>query len=132
MLVLAIGWMPTPTSYAAGGSPPTDLRVGAAAVNLKCDPSMVLAGMIEARYTKEQEGELRAVAVVVEKRRVNKIAIVACDVLWIPRPLIDAALAEIEKTTGIPPQNVLINATHTHHAPSRPTLSAFHSSSARN
>ena len=48
----------------------------------------------------------------------NKIAIVACDVLWIPRHLVDAALAEIEKTTGIPPQNVLINATHTHHAPS--------------
>ena len=96
----------------------TDLRVGASAVNLKSDRSMVLAGMIEARYTDEQEGELRAVAVVVEKPGVNKIAIVACDVLWIPRHLVDAALAEIEKTTGIPPQNVLINATHTHHAPS--------------
>jgi putative membrane-bound dehydrogenase-like protein len=103
---------------AADQVPVTDLRVGAAAVNLKCDRSMVLAGMIEARYTDEQEGELRAVAVVVEKPRVNKIAIVACDVLWIPRHLVDAALAEIEKTTGIAPQNVLINATHTHHAPS--------------
>ena len=92
-------------------------------MNLKCDKSMVLAGMIEARYTDEQEGELRAVAVVIEKpaadgKAAKKLAIVACDVLWIPRPQVDAALAEIEKTTGIPPQNVLINATHTHHAPS--------------
>lgn len=110
---------------AAEQVPATDLRVGAAAVNLKCDRSMVLAGMIEARYTDEQEGELRAVAVVVEKPGVNKIAIVACDVLWIPRPLIDATLAEIQKTTGLAPQNVLINATHTHHAPSTAPAHAF-------
>ncbi len=118
LLVAAIACLSVSNGRADGQSPSTDLRVGASAVNLKCDASMVLAGMIEARYTNEQEGELRAVAVVIEKPGVNKIAIVACDVLWIPRPQVDAALAEIEKTTGIPPQNVLINATHTHHAPS--------------
>lgn len=128
VLAGAMIWMSAIAGHAADRSPLTDLRVGASAVNLKCDPSMVLAGMIEARYTDQQEGELRAVAVVIEKPTVNKsagnksagnrIAIVACDVLWIPRHLIDAALAEIEKTTGIVPQNVLINATHTHHAPS--------------
>jgi putative membrane-bound dehydrogenase-like protein len=115
---------------AADQVPVTDLRVGASAVNLKCDPSMVLAGMIEPRYTKDQEGELRAVAVVIEKPArdripTSKIAIVACDVLWIPRPQVDAALAEIEKTTGILPQNVLINATHTHHAPSTAPAHGF-------
>ncbi len=115
---------------AADNSGPTDLRVGASAVNLKCDSSMVLAGMIEPRYTNEQEGELRAVAVVIEKPAAghepgNKLAIVACDVLWIPRPQVDAALAEIEKTTGIRPQNVLINATHTHHAPSTAPAHGF-------
>ena len=123
VLAGAIAWTSAITGHAADRSSLTDLRVGASAVNLKCDASMVLAGMIEARYADEQEGELRAVAVVIEKPGfnkipVNKIAIVACDVLWIPRHLIDAALAEIEKTTGILPQNVLINATHTHHAPS--------------
>src|ERR1700736_6471818 len=76
------------TAFANDGETKTDIRVGASAVNLKCDGSMVLAGMIEGRYAQEQEGELRAVAVVVEKPGVNKIAFVACDVLWIPRRLV--------------------------------------------
>src|SRR5262249_1099359 len=54
--------------------PTSDLRVGASAVNLRCDESMVLAGFLEAHYTKEQEGELRSVAVVVEKPGADKVA----------------------------------------------------------
>lgn len=104
---------------------PPDLRVGAAAVNLRCDEKMVLAGMLGPRYADEQEGELRAVAVVVEKPGQTKLAIVGCDVLWVPRSLADAAVAEIERTTGIPPAHVLINASHTHHAPSTAPAHAF-------
>jgi putative membrane-bound dehydrogenase-like protein len=125
VLAGAVAWASVLTGEAADRSLPTDLRVGASAVNLKCDASMVLAGMIEARYTDDQEGELRAVAIVIEKPGVNKIAIVACEVLWIPRYLVDAAESEIEKTTGILPQNILINATHTHHAPSTAPAHAF-------
>jgi putative membrane-bound dehydrogenase-like protein len=130
VLTGVVALLTTSIARAADRPAATDLRVGAAAVNLKCDSSMVLAGMIEPRFTNEQEGELRAVAVVIEKPAgermpANKIAIVACDVLWIPRHLVDEALAEIEKTTGILPQNVLINATHTHHAPSTAPAHAF-------
>ena len=102
-----------------------DIRVGAAAVNLKAENDMPLAGSIEARYTTEQEGELRAVATVIEKPGAGKVAIVACDVLWVTRKIVDAALAEIEKTTGIPPANVLVNATHTHSAPGVAPAHAF-------
>ncbi len=102
-----------------------DLRVGAAAENLRTDDTMPLAGMLEARFTKEQEGELRAVAVVVEKPGAGRVAIVACDVLWVTRAIVDAALAEIERTTGIPPSHVLVNATHTHHAPGTAPAHAF-------
>lgn len=94
------------------------LRVGAAAVNLRADGNMVLGGMLAARYSEEQEGELRAVAVVVQHPPTSTVAVVACDVLWIPRWIADAAAGEIEKKTGIPPNHVLINATHTHYAPS--------------
>jgi len=94
------------------------LRVGASSVNLKADGQMVLAGYIQSRYADNQEGELRVTAVICEKSGVNKIAIVSCDVLWIPRHIVDAAAIEIEKKTGIPQQNILVNATHTHHAPS--------------
>jgi putative membrane-bound dehydrogenase-like protein len=102
-----------------------DVRVGAAAVNLRSDGTMVIAGSIEPHYAAEQEGELRAVAVVIEQPGQAKLAIVACDVLWIPRDLADAAVAEIEQQTGIPPNHVLINATHTHHAPSTAPAHGF-------
>ena len=104
---------------------PGEVRVGAAAVNLKADNDMPLAGSIEARYTAEQEGELRAVATVIEKPGSAKIAIVACDVLWLTRKIVDAALAEIEKTTCIAPSQVLVNATHTHSAPGTAPAHAF-------
>ena len=48
-------------------SPAADLRIGAAAVNIKADDSMVLGGMMGPTWAKGQEGELRATAVVVEK-----------------------------------------------------------------
>lgn len=94
-----------------------DVRVGAAAVNLKSDDDMPLAGGLLSHYTKEQEGELRAVAVVVEKPGSGTVAMVACDVLWVTRGIVDPAVEEIERVTGIPAANILVNATHTHHAP---------------
>jgi len=102
-----------------------DIRVGAAAEKLRADDSMPLAGYLEARFTKEQEGELRAVAVVIEQPGSAKVAIVACDVLWVTRAIVDPALAEIERTTGIPPSHVVVNATHTHHAPGTAPAHAF-------
>lgn len=95
-----------------------DVRVGTSAVNLQSDDSMVIAGGIGPGKATGQEGELRSVAVVVEKPGTGKIAIVACDVLFVERDFVDQAVAEIEKLTGIPAGNVLVNATHTHHAPS--------------
>jgi hypothetical protein len=109
----------------AGATTASNVRVGAAAVNLQSDETMPLAGYLENRFTKEQEGELRAVAVVVEKPRGAKVAIVACDVLWVTRAIVDAATAEIERTTGISASHILVNATHTHHAPGTAPAHAF-------
>ena len=82
------------------------LRVGASSVNLQADGGMVLAGYIESRYSDKQEGELRVIAVVCEKPGVNKVAIVSCDVLWIPRQIVDVALSEIEAKTVISHRNI--------------------------
>ena len=119
-----------PNAPAATTTASNDLRVGAAAVNFQCDAAMPLAGMLESRFTKEQEGELRAVAVVIEKPGETKVAIVTCDVLWVTKAIVDAAVAELEKTTGIPAAHILINATHTHHAPGTSPAHAFGSSEA--
>ena len=102
----------------AGGRGLPSLRVGTGRVNLSADDSMVVAGSILPRHVKGQEGELRAVAIVIEKPSASKLAIVVCDVIAIVHDDVKAAVAEIEKITGIPSDNILISATHTHHAPS--------------
>ena len=93
------------------------LRVGAAAAELQADDAMVIAGGITPGKAGGQEGKLRCVATVLEKDR-TRLAIVACDVLMMTRETLDPVVAEINRTTGIPAANVLINCTHTHHAPS--------------
>ena len=93
------------------------VRVGAATVDLKAADSMEIAGGIHPGTARGQEGKLRAVAIVLEKNGV-KLAIVTLDILMITRDILDPAVTAIEKATGIPGANVLINCTHTHHAPS--------------
>ncbi len=101
------------------------VRVGAAAATIEADDSMVIGGGIHPGRAGGQEGDLRAVAVVVEKAAAGKVAIVACDVLMVARDLLDEAASRIEKETGIPLANVLINCTHTHHAPSTVDVHAY-------
>jgi hypothetical protein len=102
-----------------------DVRVGSSAVNIEADDSMTIGGGIGPGTAHGQEGQLRAVAVVVEKPGAAKVAIVACDVLFVTRDFVDAALVAIEKSTGIPPACVLVNATHTHHAPTTATVHGY-------
>ena len=94
------------------------LRVGAAAVPLEADDAMVIAGGITPGKATGQEGTLRAVAVVLEDRARTKIALVFCDILMITRDLLDPVVRTLEASTGIPGTHILINCTHTHHAPS--------------
>src|SRR5262249_37537464 len=47
------------------------------------------------------------------------------DVLFLTRDFVDEALAEVEKSCGIAPERVLVNATHTHHAPSTGTVHGY-------
>ena len=84
---------------------------GAAAANIEADDSMVIGGGIGPGKAKGQEGQLRAVAVVIarpgaEKR--EKVAIVACDVLFVQRDFVDRALQRIEKSTGIPAARTVV------------------------
>ena len=103
-------------------SPAPLLKVGAASAAFECDDSMVIAGGIGPGRAKGQEGELRATATVIEDRRGQRVAIVACDILMMRRDYFDAAAETIEKEIGIPRSHVMMNATHTHHAPSTVTI----------
>src|SRR5262245_38668129 len=83
----------------AFAAPP--LRVGAAAVELEADESMAIGGGIHPGFVKGQEGQLRAVAVVLELPGSGKLALVACDVLMLSRDLLDPAVEEIARDPGI-------------------------------
>lgn len=113
-------WDYPPANARAGA-----LRVGAATSEFESDDTMIIAGGITAGKAKGQEGKLRAVAVVLEQQPFGKLAIVACDVLMMTRAHLDPAAREIESSTGIPFANILINCTHTHHAPSTMVLHGY-------
>jgi len=108
--------------YAARGG---DLRAGAAAKTLAAADDMVIGGGIGPGHLKGQEGELRGSAVVVEGPDGGKACLVACDVLMIERDVLDAAARRIAERTGIPFDAVLINATHTHHAPTTASIHGY-------
>jgi len=93
------------------------LRVGSAAIEIPADDTMDMAGGIHPWKAKGAEAPLRATAIVLA-RGDEKIAICSCDVLFVQKDFVDPALAKIEAATGIPPERVLVHATHTHSAPS--------------
>ena len=102
----------TPPAFAA----PT-LRVGAAAVEIPADDSMDMAGGIHAWKASGAEAPLRATSVVLALGG-EKLAICSCDVLFVQKDFVDPALERVRAATGIPPERVLVHATHTHSAPS--------------
>src|SRR5262245_14239173 len=104
---------------------PAAVRVGAVAVELEADDDMVIGGGILPYKVKGQEGKLRAVATVIEKPGAGKVCVVACDVLMLNRDLLDPVTEDVAKALGIPESHVLINCTHTHHAPSTVTIHGY-------
>src|SRR5262245_7043219 len=114
-------------AFSAASETAHALRVGAAAVGIPADDSMVIGGSIQPGRATGQEGQLRAVAVVLENVEVRptRLAIVACDVLFVTRDLLEPVAEEIQQKCGIPPANLLVNATHTHHAPSTATVHGY-------
>jgi hypothetical protein len=113
---------------ALAGTPPAaaqGLKAGAAAEALSADDAMVIGGGIGPGKAQGQEGELRASAVVIEDARGGMAALIACDVLMIERDVLDRAAHRVEQVTGIPFDHILINATHTHHAPTTVTVHGY-------
>jgi hypothetical protein len=115
--------------FARADSPPAKptaaVKVGASAAELEADDDMVIGGSILPYKVKGQEGKLRAVATVIEKPGAGKVCVVACDVLMLNRDLLDPVTEEVAKALGIPEAHVLINCTHTHHAPSTVTIHGY-------
>ncbi len=99
---------------AAGPMARAGIEVGAATRVITPDPLLpVSGGMGPTQPASEKKGELTARAVVFRKDGVS-VAIVSVDLLGFPSVLGDRARAKVDR---IPPENILIGATHTHSAP---------------
>jgi hypothetical protein len=118
--LVIVGWLtglllsPGESHVAAAADP---LRVGSAAIEIPADDTMDMAGGIHPWKASGAEAPLRATAIVLARGE-EKLAICSCDVLFVQRDFVDPALETIRVATGIPPERVLVHATHTHSAPS--------------
>jgi hypothetical protein len=111
LLLLAISGAGAP----AGGA---EFRAGAAAVDITPErlPVLVNGGMLS-RTADRVHDRLHARAVVLDDGQ-TRLAIVVVDSCMMPRELLDQSKAMAAEATGIPAENMLISATHTHSAPS--------------
>ena len=98
------------TGCALGG----ELRVGAAQTVITPPPGTPLAGYYGMRASAGVLDDIFVKALVFEQDGA-KAAIVICDLIGLPRHIVEAARALIEKQMGI--ADVLLAATHTHTAP---------------
>ena len=104
---------------AAGGL----LRVASATAEIQADDAMVIGGGIGPGRVQGQEGRLQATAVVIQGD--TRLCIIAVDVLMMTRDCLDQAAHRIEQECGIPFDNIMINASHTHHAPTTVTVHGY-------
>ena len=109
-------------NFAVAGSA-GELRVGAAAVVITPATGTPLAGYYAVRSADSVHDDIYAKAMVFEQDG-SKAALVVCDLLTMPRSVVDEARQQIEMQTGITPDRVMISATHSHTAPVLPVGSA--------
>ena len=100
----------------AGILPAADLRAGRGVVKITPPKGTPMAGYYYVRLNTGTHDDLYAKAIVFEKEGV-KAAMVACDLVTMPRTVVETARARIESGTGIPGSRVMISATHSHTGP---------------
>jgi hypothetical protein len=94
---------------------PKALRAGAAASNITPPLGELIVGGWAPYPARHIHDELHARCLVLDDGE-NRLAVVLCDNVGIPRDVLDAARKQAHEATGIPPENMLLAATHTHSA----------------
>ncbi len=93
-------------------------KAGIATTVITPAESMWMSGY--AARTKPSEGkvhDLRAKVLALEDGRGTKLVIVTVDLLGVPRPLRDWLEKQVKQSYKLPPENLLLNASHTHCGP---------------
>ena len=92
------------------------IKAAAAAVEIEVSDSLPIGGWITPRYTSGSDAPIRAQVIVVSDGK-NKICLGSCDVTTLHRDLLDDIGREVEAKYGIPFNNFMFGATHSHGAP---------------
>lgn len=110
-------WLDLPADDAVETTP--ELGAGASVQDITppFDSVLINGGFTERRRGKMNPGDLKARCFVL-RRGPTRLAIAVVDSCMIPREVCDQAKDLASRSTGIPPENILITATHTHSAPS--------------
>jgi len=93
----------------------TSLQAGAATANITPWLGIEVPGSHRTRYAEGVDDELLAKALVIDNGDM-RIALITCDLIVMPQGMADRAKERIAARCDIPPENVMINATHTHTA----------------
>src|SRR5665213_3903356 len=93
-----------------------DLRAGTAESDITPPVGAALAGYYTARFATGTHDPLHAKAIVIEQGG-TKVAMVACDLVSLPRELSEEARAIVQKKIGLAPDHIMISATHDHTTP---------------
>ncbi len=92
------------------------IRVGTAAVKITPPLGSPMAGYLSPRHSEGVLDDLYAKAIVLDDGK-TKVALATCDLIGLSRPIVAEARRIISAETGIPADNVMISATHTHTGP---------------
>jgi neutral ceramidase len=92
------------------------LTVGVGTSDITPPIGVPMAGYYHVRLSEGVHDPLQAKAILLENDGV-KAALVSCDLINLPRPIVEQTRQEIEKLTGVPAASVMISATHSHTGP---------------
>ncbi|MBA3973136.1 MAG: hypothetical protein C0504_02830 [Candidatus Solibacter sp.] len=93
-----------------------ELRAGAAQVVITPPTGTPMAGYYHPRASTGVHDDLHAKAIVLRQGNTT-LALIACDLIHVPEPVVEASRKLIASETGIPARNVMISATHAHTGP---------------
>ncbi len=97
-----------------GGDAHAGLRAGAAKVDIT--PPVGLTWAFDGKPMTSIEDNLYARALVLDDGY-SRIALAATDLLWVTSEMTAAIREIVTERTGIPPDNIMVSATHTHYIP---------------
>jgi neutral ceramidase len=124
MTLLSSAALTSGLKTAVAQAQPGQFRAGAATSNITPFLGAPIVGGWDSPPATQIHDELHARCLVLDDGR-TRVAIVVCDSVGIARQVFDQAKRLVHEHTGLPPENMLMAATHTHSGPSARGANAF-------